>query len=228
MFKAPLVKADSIVPPSFTAFYVGGRCEACEFDVEKAKKWASDGGLTPGTTVSLSYNEDGGHKVSVEAMAAQIEENLGIDVDIQPVAKFRDSIERRSIPRRAAFSASRSAGYPTPSGLLGPLLLSTSGDNLAGYSNPAFDEQMELASQRRTTRLARSPSWKPSRSRSTTWRSSALVPDAVPGLGLRQVDGRGGGLLREPDIADIQGEVNDCTAPDRCGATSSAVSCSRV
>jgi oligopeptide transport system substrate-binding protein len=147
VFKAPLVKADSIIPPSLGEYYEAGSCEACEFDVDRARQWAEDAGLTPGTTVSLAYNEDGGHKVSVEAMAAQIEENLGIEVDLQPVAKFRDMIGKTLDPAASGlFRFAWGADYPTPSSFLAPLLLSTSGDNLSGYANPAFDEQIELAS----------------------------------------------------------------------------------
>ena len=143
MFKAPLVKADSIVPPSFTAFYVGGRCEAWEFDVEKAKK-ASDGGLTPARRSRCSYNEDGGHKVSVEAMAAQIEENLGIDVDIQPVAQFR--IPSRTLdPAAGGLFRFAFGGLPDAERSAGAVAAVHVGRDPAGYSTLAFDEQMELA-----------------------------------------------------------------------------------
>jgi len=90
----PLVPSDSLVPPAFPEAYKKGICEACTFNVAKAKEYATKGGLTPGTHVSIAYNVDGGHKAWVEAIAGQLEKNLGIKVDIVEVPKFADLLEK--------------------------------------------------------------------------------------------------------------------------------------
>jgi oligopeptide transport system substrate-binding protein len=106
----------------------------------------------------LAYNEDGGHKAAMEAVAAQLEENLDITVDLQPVAKFRDMIEKAVPPDASGlFRFAYGADYPTPMSFLFPLLASTSGDNLSGYANPAYDAQLDLASAAKDDEARKAP-----------------------------------------------------------------------
>ena len=158
VFKAPLEKADSVVPSAFTEYYKKGQCEACEFNVSKAKDWATKGGLNANTTVTFTYSEDSGNQAAVEAIAAQIRTNLGIKVELKPLAKFRDLLGALSDEKASGlFQAAWSADYPTPLTFLQPLLLSTSFDNRGQYANPKFDDQVEKAGEAKDDSARKSP-----------------------------------------------------------------------
>ena len=143
----PLVPADSLVPPAFADAYKKGICEACAFNVTKAKEYAAKGGLTAGTKVSIAYNVDGGHKAWVEAIAGQLEKNLGIKIEIVEVPKFADLLEKEKAANASGlFRSGWSADFPSPVNFPYPLLGSTSGDNRGHYKNATFDDLLKKAS----------------------------------------------------------------------------------
>ena len=137
----PIVAADSIVPSVFADAYKKGQCDACTFSASKAKEYAQKGGLTAGSTVPLTYNVDGGHKTVVEAMAGQLEKNLGIKVQIVEVAKFGDLLAKLEESNASGlFLSAWGADYPSPVSFVAPLLVSGSGVNLGGYENEKYDD----------------------------------------------------------------------------------------
>jgi oligopeptide transport system substrate-binding protein len=142
----PVVAADSIVPPLFSEAYKKGVCEACTFNVTKAKEYAQKGGLTAGTKVPIAYNVDGGHKTVVEAIAGQLEKNLGIKVEIVEVAKFGDLLGKlEESSASGLFRASWGADYPSPVSFVAPLLTSASGGNLGKYESAKYDDLVQKA-----------------------------------------------------------------------------------
>jgi ABC-type oligopeptide transport system substrate-binding subunit len=144
------------VPPVFEDFYQEGLCESCEAqDVDKAKELAAAAGLAPGTKIKLAYNTGAGHEEWIQAVAAQLNEVLGLEAELvgQP---FPELLAAQQAPGATGmFRFAWGADYPTPDNFLYPLLHTdainkdeagkVTGDNRARYSNPEFDELVTTA-----------------------------------------------------------------------------------
>jgi len=149
VFKGLQTKATSIVPPPFKAYYQAGVCDVCDKpDVAKAKELAAKAGLTPGTKVSLSYNTGGGHEGWVQAVQQQLQDNLGLKVELQPFP-FKELLQKESAKDATGlFRAAWSADYPSAENFLFPLLSKNSlppGDNRGRYQNAKFDDLLAQA-----------------------------------------------------------------------------------
>jgi oligopeptide transport system substrate-binding protein len=142
VFKGFQSKATSLIPPQFKDYYQPGVCTACTFDVAKAKDAAAKGGLKPGTHVSLQFNTGGGHEAWTQAVQQQLQQNLGLVVDLNGVP-FKDLLTKEAAPESTGlYRAAWSADYPSPDDFLRPLLSKSSfppGDNRGRYDNPAFE-----------------------------------------------------------------------------------------
>lgn len=138
VYQGSLTPATSLLSPPFGTFFQPGVCDACKFDPVKAKELAAKGGLTPGTRLRLSYNNDGGHEPLVQAWKDQLEKNLGVVVDLDGVP-FAQQLEQRDAGEFDIARSGWTADYPTPENFLFPLLGSTSEDNDGKYANPEFD-----------------------------------------------------------------------------------------
>jgi oligopeptide transport system substrate-binding protein len=152
VYKGLQTKATSIVPPPFKAYYQEGVCDVCaKPDVARAKELAAKAGLKPGTKVNLAFNTGGGHEAWVQAVQQQLQENLGLKVELQPYP-FKELLQKESAKDASGlFRAAWSADYPSAENFLFPLLSKQSlppGDNRGRYDNPEFDK---LLSQARTT-----------------------------------------------------------------------------
>ncbi|AUG75640.1 peptide ABC transporter substrate-binding protein [Kitasatospora sp. MMS16-BH015] len=157
VFKGFYTAADSLIPPVFTDAYQKGVCASCaKQDKEKAKQLAAQAGLTPGTKLYFGYNTGAGHDAWVQAVAAQLKDVLGLDVQIdgKPFAQLLD--KEKSPDATGIYRFAWGADYPTPGNFLNPLLATTSinedpvthkvqGDNRGRYSNPAFDALLHQA-----------------------------------------------------------------------------------
>jgi len=150
VFKGFQTKATSFLPPSFKQYYTEGVCESCvKQDPAKAKELAAKAGLTPGMTINFSFNTGGGHEEWVQAVAAQLKDVLGLNVNVQGTP-FKELLQNEKKPGASGIWRSAwGADYPTPDNFLYPLLSTAAinpsadnvvtGDNSARYSNPAFD-----------------------------------------------------------------------------------------
>ncbi len=151
VFKGFQTKATSLVPPSFKPYYQEGVCESCvKQDPAKAKELAAKAGLAPGTAISLAFNTGGGHEEWVQAVAAQLKDVLGLNVNVSGIP-FKELLQNEKKPDASGlFRSAWGADYPTPDNFLFPLLSTKAinpdeqnvvqGDNAARYSNPAFDD----------------------------------------------------------------------------------------
>lgn len=150
VFKGFQTKATSFIPPVFGEYATEGVCESCvKQDPAKAKEFAAKAGLTPGTTISLAFNSGGGHDEWVQAVAAQLTDVLGLNVNVSSMP-FRELLQNEKKPDASGlFRSAWGADYPTPDNFLFPLMSTAAinlsaenvvqGDNAARYSNPAFD-----------------------------------------------------------------------------------------
>jgi ABC-type oligopeptide transport system substrate-binding subunit len=152
VYKGLQTKASSIVPPPFKAYYQAGVCDVCDKpDVARAKDLAAKAGLTPGTKVTLAYDTGGGHESWVQAIQQQLQDNLGLKVELQPFP-FKELLQKEAAKDATGlFRAAWSADYPSAENFLFPLLSKNSlppGDNRGRYDNAEFDS---LLSQARKT-----------------------------------------------------------------------------
>lgn len=151
VFKGAQTKATSVIPPGFKEVYSPGVCESCEKpDIEKAKQLAISGGIPPGTEVMFGFNTGGGHDAWVQAVAQQLQQNLGLKVTVSS-KPFAELLKEQKAPASTGlYRFAWSNDYPTAANILAPLLLTGSGDNRGKYSNPAFDAIIAKASAAKT------------------------------------------------------------------------------
>jgi len=114
---------------------------------ETAQKFLADAGYPDGEgfpEIEILYNTDEGHKLIAEAMQEMWSENLGIDVTLtnQEWAVFQEARNQHtydSIARHGWIGS-----YADPTAML-DIFMTDNVQNSGDYSNPAFDEQMNLA-----------------------------------------------------------------------------------
>lgn len=148
-FKGFQTKATSLVPPPLSAFYQPGVCTSCaKADPVQARRLAQEGGVPPGTPVRFSFNTGGGHEEWVQLVAQQLQDTLGLNVDLQGMA-YRDLVAKEEAPDATGlYRASWGSDYPSADGFLRPLLSASSfppGDNRGRYDDPSFDSLLDRA-----------------------------------------------------------------------------------
>lgn len=148
VYKGLQPAASSLIPPSFTAVHQPRVCTACSFDPGAAKEHASRAGLNPGTRIRFAYPTGHDQEPEVEAVAKQLEVNLGLRVELAPLP-FKELLEEARGPgANGLYASGWIADYPTPDNFLYPLLSSDSlppGDNVSRYQKPAFDALLDQA-----------------------------------------------------------------------------------
>jgi len=149
VFKGAVTKATSLVPPPLQAFYQANVCDSCDKpNVAKAKQLATEGGLVPGTKLNFMFNTGGGHEGWVQAVAQQLKDNLGLDVNVAGLP-FKELLKKEQDPNASGmFRAAWGADYPSADDFLRPLLSRGSlppGDNRGLYQNDQFDKLIDQA-----------------------------------------------------------------------------------
>ncbi len=104
-------------------------CEYCQYDPERAQELLAESGVdVEGMTATYYFNADAGHDQWVEAAARQIQENLGIDYELQSTewAQYLELLDKQEFtgpfrlgwgmdyPRRRTTSARSWAPVATP------------------------------------------------------------------------------------------------------------------
>ena len=151
VFKGLQTKATSLVSPALRAYYQAGVCGTCDKpDPARAKQLAVEGGMPPGTKLNFLFNTGGGHEAWVQAVAQQLRDTLGLDVNLQGIP-FKELLEReKANDASGIFRAAWSADYPSADAFLRPLLSKASlppGDNRGRYVNDRFDSLLDQASR---------------------------------------------------------------------------------
>lgn len=151
------VPATGIIPPALPGYRKPnaqgvGPCDYCRYDVAAAKKALADSGIKLTKPLLLSYNGGAGHEVWMQAVAKQLETNLGIKTTLKAFEPFSNFITFRN--GAAAEGLQRNAwgmDFPTPDNFTAPLFDSRSdsikhgGDNSTHYASPAFDALIDKA-----------------------------------------------------------------------------------
>lgn len=128
------------------------------FDPNKAKQMLKDAGYdTPdklkqlsdtinnyggGKSGGFAFNADSDtNKAWAEAVQQQLKQNLGLDIKLNPVATFKEFLERRDDNKEfILMRGSWGADFPDPENFYEQCFASYSGNNKTNYKNPKFDE----------------------------------------------------------------------------------------
>jgi oligopeptide transport system substrate-binding protein len=154
VFQGSYTPATSFVPPVFEGWQPGV-CDACEYDLKKAKQLAKEAGLTPGTKLNMQFNADAGHDLWMAAIKDQLQTNLGLVVNMTSVP-FDDMLKNERQPTSTGlYRSAWGADYPTMENFLTPLLSTSAiqpdakgvaaGDNKGRFTNKEFDDLLDQA-----------------------------------------------------------------------------------
>lgn len=134
--------SDSLVPPSLDS-YVEGSCEACEFNPEEAKKILADDGGFDGTLIIES--DSASDQQLVQAIAKQIQDNLGIKVQMKPMLGTELSERRNSQKLEGSAFGLWGWSYKSPDQYLSQYETGGDGNSATAYSNPEVDKLVKAA-----------------------------------------------------------------------------------
>ncbi|MBU8867062.1 MULTISPECIES: ABC transporter substrate-binding protein [Paenarthrobacter] len=122
--------------------------DVLKFDVQKAKDlWAQAEKIKPydaSKPLQIASNTDGGNKEWIDAVANGFKNNLGIQAEIQPFAKFAEVLDLRKSQSLPGLTRSGWQGdYPSLYNFLGPVWATNASSNYEKYSNPEFDKLLK-------------------------------------------------------------------------------------
>jgi oligopeptide transport system substrate-binding protein len=122
--------------------------EVLAFDPAKAKDlWAQAEKIKPydnSKPLQIASNTDGGNKEWIEAVANGFKNNLGINAEIQPFAKFAEVLNLRKAQNLPGLTRAGWQGdYPSLYNFLGPVWATGASSNYEKYTNPEFDKLLK-------------------------------------------------------------------------------------
>ena len=134
--------AQDVIAP----FVPGSRTDACPYcvyDPEKAKQLLDEAGGIPGDTVTIWFNNDGGHEQWIQAVANGWRNDLGLDFELesQPFTPYLEALGAGKVdgPYRLAWGPD----YPSPENYLDPVYGEGSAND-GQWSGPAHEEFLKL------------------------------------------------------------------------------------
>ena len=148
LFKGTRTPADNIVAPGI-AGYEEGAWECAQYDVDKAAEYLDKAGYKAGSDgsrgvkVTLSYNQDGGHKEIMESVIGDLNK-VGIEVE-SDTPEWAALISRYDAGDYQFGRMGWIADYPIMDNFLYPLFDSASGDNKWNYKNEKVDQGISEA-----------------------------------------------------------------------------------
>ena len=149
VFNGTRTPAKAFAPPVIDGFKEGLKgSEVLKFDAAKAKDlWAQAEKIQPyddSKPLQIASNTDGGHKEWIDAVANGFKNNLGIQAEIQPFAKFAEVLDmRKSQSLPGLTRAGWQGDYPSLYNFLGPVWATNASSNYEKYSNPEFDKLLK-------------------------------------------------------------------------------------
>jgi oligopeptide transport system substrate-binding protein len=122
--------------------------EVLKFDPAKAKDlWAQAEKIKPydgSKPLQIASNTDGGNKEWIDAVANGFKNNLGIQAEIQPFAKFAEVLNlRKSQSLPGLTRAGWQGDYPSLYNFLGPVWKTGASSNYEKFSYPEFDKLLQ-------------------------------------------------------------------------------------
>jgi oligopeptide transport system substrate-binding protein len=149
VFNGTRTPAKAFAPPVIDGFKEGLRgSEVLKFDAAKAKDlWAQAEKIQPydnSKPLQIASNTDGGNKEWIDAVTNGFKNNLGIQAEIQPFAKFAEVLNLRKSQQLPGLTRSGWQGdYPSLYNFLGPVWATGAPSNYEKYTNPEFDKLLQ-------------------------------------------------------------------------------------
>ncbi|WP_433874418.1 peptide ABC transporter substrate-binding protein [Sinomonas atrocyanea] len=149
VFNGTRTPAKAFAPPVIDGFKADiPGSEVLKYDPAKAKDlWAQAEKIQPydnSKPLQIASNTDGGNKEWVDAVANNFKNNLGIQAEIQPFAKFAEVLNLRKAQQLPGLTRSGWQGdYPSLYNFLGPNWATGASSNYEKYSNPEFDKLLK-------------------------------------------------------------------------------------
>ena len=149
VFNGTRTPAKAFAPPVIDGFKEGLKgSEVLKFDAAKAKDlWAQAEKIQPydnSKPLQIASNTDGGNKEWIDAVTNGFKNNLGIQAEIQPFAKFAEVLNLRKSQQLPGLTRSGWQGdYPSLYNFLGPVWATGAPSNYEKYSNPEFDKLLQ-------------------------------------------------------------------------------------
>ncbi|TQJ60311.1 oligopeptide transport system substrate-binding protein [Arthrobacter sp. SLBN-83] len=149
VFNGTRTPAKAFAPPVIDGFKEGLKgSEVLNFDPAKAKDlWAQANKIQPyddSKPLQIASNTDGGNKEWIDAVANGFKNNLGIQAEIQPFAKFAEVLNLRKTQQLPGLTRAGWQGdYPSLYNFLGPVWATGASSNYEKYSNPEFDKLLK-------------------------------------------------------------------------------------
>ncbi|MFF0010215.1 ABC transporter substrate-binding protein [Streptomyces sp. NPDC005374] len=144
VFLGARTPADDYISPIIDGYRKGACGDACTLNVAKAKELYKKSGGLPGNKLELGYNADGGHKEWIEAVANQLQQNLGLKVTAKPFEQFQTILNDLDAKKyQGAFRMAWSMDYPDMEDYLRPVFSKeaiANGSNYSGYVNEDFEK----------------------------------------------------------------------------------------
>jgi ABC-type oligopeptide transport system substrate-binding subunit len=118
-------------------------CEYCVYDPEEAKRLFDEAGGIPGNTVTIFFNNDGGHEGWTQAVGEGWKNVLGLDYELAsiPFTPWLNTLDEGKSP--GAYRQSWIPDYPSPENYLDPVY----GEGTANYSRYQSDEFLRLIAE---------------------------------------------------------------------------------
>ena len=152
------VRADDMASPTVQGYREGACGDACTFDPEAAKALLDAAGGFDGT-LSIWFNNDGGHEQWIEAVSNMWRQNLGIEditFESMPFAKYLGLLDGGIDDDPATdsvtgpFRLAWVMDYPSMQNYIENLNGTGAGSNYTGYSNPEVDDLIAQGKQAST------------------------------------------------------------------------------
>lgn len=134
--------SDALVPPSLDS-YREGSCESCTFDPAGAKDLLAKAGGFDGT-LNIEFGNPN-HQQLVQAISKQIQDNLGIDVQMKPMLGTEMEARRNNKELEGAVFGGWGWAYKSSDQFLSQYETGGDGNATTGYSNPDVDKLMVAA-----------------------------------------------------------------------------------
>ncbi|MEU8838583.1 ABC transporter substrate-binding protein [Streptomyces roseus] len=149
IFRGTRKPADDFISPIVPGYRRGALGEAGTYNPIKAKALFEQAGGIPGNKLELAYNDDGGHKEWIEAVAAQLRANLGLDVSAKPYQSAGALIDDvKSQEFKGAFRMGWAMDYPAAENYLRPVFSKeaiANGSNFGRYASDEFESVLAAA-----------------------------------------------------------------------------------
>jgi peptide/nickel transport system substrate-binding protein/oligopeptide transport system substrate-binding protein len=145
MFGGSQVPARSFVPPLVVGYRPDGCGAGCTYDPAAAR--AAYAGAGGPSTLTVSYNADGGHRDWIDAVCAQLRTNLGVACSGAAEPTFAAMLAKvRTDQPIGMFRMSWFMDYPSMESYLSPLFTSDGSSNFEGYRSQDFDAAVRTGS----------------------------------------------------------------------------------